>query len=107
VKGDMRVRIHDSRRHVLASGINRGDSRRSVDVLPDRSDLAILDVNRAVLDVAVRYCHDNGILDDDVLMSGWCRCLTKRGASRQNQGSAESNSMSHFHAMNPEAKSRS
>ncbi len=81
----MRVRIHDPRRDILAASINHGGARWRVHAFTDGRDLAVLDVNRTVLDVAVRHGHDDGIRDYDVLVRCSGGCLPKHARTRKRE----------------------
>ncbi len=105
VKRDVRMRIHDPRRDVLAAGINHGRARWRIHALTDSRNPAILDVNRPILDVAVCHRHDDSILDHNVVVRCTCGCLRKRAETRKHEqhsdrDHAKNKFVDRFHAIN-------
>ena len=78
VESDVRVRIDDAGREVFAAGIDHGGGRGRVYILPNRRNLAILDVDAAVLHIAVGDGHDHGVLDQNFIMRRLCGRLLRR-----------------------------
>ncbi len=68
VERDVRVGVDDARRQIFAACIDHGGGRRRVYIFADRGDLAVLDVDAAVLNVAVRDGHHHGVLDQDFIV---------------------------------------
>ncbi len=75
IERDMRVGIDDARRQVFSLRVDHAGVGGRIDRFADRGNLSILDVDRAVLDVAVRNGHDDRILDHDVVRNRWRRRL--------------------------------
>lgn len=70
IESNVRVRVDDARGKVLSSSINDGGARGRVHILADGGDLAVLDIDRAIRDVAVRHRHHGGVPDHNVVMTG-------------------------------------
>ena len=78
-------RIDDAGREVFALRVDHGGAGGRVDGFADGGDLAVLYIDRAVFDVAVGHGHDDGVLDDDVVMGA--DCATARGIAVATQSS--------------------
>ena len=74
VERDMRVRIDDAGRQIFSAGVDHGRRRRRIHVLADGGDFAVLDIDAAVLDVAVSYGHHDGVLDYNFVVPGGGGC---------------------------------
>ncbi len=78
IERDVRVTIDDAWGQVFASGIDDDCARGRIHGFADRGDLAVLDIDGAILDVAVGHGHHGGVLDDNVVVGGG-RGLPERG----------------------------
>jgi len=71
VEGDVRMGIDDARGKKFAASIDNGGGRRCVYILTYGCDLSVLDVDAAILNIAVCHCHHDRIPDQDFVMRGW------------------------------------
>ena len=68
VERDVGVGVDDARGQIFSTGINHRYICRGSDILPYRSDFAVLHVNAAALDVAVSDGHHDGVFDQDIVV---------------------------------------
>ena len=92
IQRDVRVRIDDARRQIFAAGIDHRRARRRSHILADGRDLAILDIDAAVLDIAVGDRHHDGVLDQDfIVRSGAGGCCAGNPRSSPRTGKCKAN----------------
>ena len=78
VERNVRVRVDDARREIFASGIDHGGAGGGVHVFAHGGNLSVLDVDAAVLNIAVGDGHHHGVLDQNFIVR-WRRRLLRQG----------------------------
>ena len=68
----MRVGIDDPWRQVFSAGIDHPRRGRRIHGFAYGGNLAVLDVNAAIFEVAVSHRYDDGILDDGFVVLNVC-----------------------------------
>src|SRR5262249_29849357 len=66
IEGDVGVGVDDAGSEIFAAGVNDRDPGRCVNFRTDSGDLAVLNVDAPVGNVAVSGSHDDGVLDEDI-----------------------------------------
>ena len=83
VKRDMRMGVDNSWREIFTAGINDRRSRRGFQISSHCCDLAVFDVDAAILNVSMCDGHHDGIINKNFIMSCGLRHSRSRLARRR------------------------
>ena len=83
VKCDVRMGVDNSWREIFTAGINDRRSRRGFQISSHCCDLAVFDIDAAILNVSMCDGHHHGIINKNIIVSGGLCCGSSRLARRR------------------------